>query len=230
MTEPSKGSGGLSVPGSKAFKNKLQLFPEEIRDKIDQFIQMGRGAISCLKWVKATYKGSLDIPSLNTFESYVRWRKTILAANTDGQIQIQRVMSKQMDLTRVPVGDSRALYEAIKAFMAWRIEEIKAINLHLHNAMWERIITDDVRVLLDTENAMLKLGSKEELNKEKVRAVVAVALRYIGPKIQQAYKLVHGNKHFEDFVREVETEMDKLPYEDIETEALRAFETEDAGE
>jgi len=211
------------------FRSSLQLYPEEIRDKMDSLINMGRGAAACLTAVKSLYRGPLKLPSLGTFESYVKYRRKQLAEMTDGELKIQQVMAKKLDLTHVDLNNKSAVMRAILEFMAWRIEEVKVIQAHHHSAQFERIITDDVRVMLDTITAQLKVEDKQVLAREKVKAVMGVLLRYMGTKIQTVYKEVHGTKGFDEFVRELQASMETLPYEEIENQALQAFNSEDEG-
>lgn len=217
----------LIVGPDKKFSNKLQLFPLEIREKIDELVQIGKGSNTCLKWVKANYKGSLEIPSIGTFEAYVKYRREVLASAMEGATKIEQVQAKRLDLTQIPTGDKKAYLDALLMFMAWRVEEVKIINAHLNNPGYERIITDDVRVILDTLMAQMKFEDKMGISKAKVKAVATVLMRYVGPIIQDAFKSVHGEKGFNAFVREIEQTLDKLPMEDIEREALQAFSTED---
>lgn len=209
-------------------KNKLQLFPQSIRDQMDVLIHAGRGGAALLTFLKLNYRGSLELPSINTCVKYVAMRREELKGD-NGELQIQRIMAKKMDFSQVPKGDKRAMLQAVIDFMAWRIEQIKLLTEHLKSPQYERIITDDTRVILETITKQIALEKEFGINAERVRAILTVLFRHIGVRVQQAYTDVQGNDKIEQFVGRLSQLMEELPIEAIEKEATEAFDKTDQG-
>lgn len=213
----------------KTRKNKLQLFPQGIRDQLDVLIHSGRGGGVILSYLKRNYRGPLEIPSLATCVKYVTLRRNALGGE-QGKLQIQRILSKKMDFTTIPKNDKRAMLQAVIEFMAWRIEQVKLITEHLKSPQYERIITDDTRVILETITKQIALEKEFGINAERVRVVLSVLLRHMGVRVQQAYMDVNGNNKIDQFVARLGELMDELDLDTIEQEATEAFDkSEDRG-
>lgn len=219
------GSAALTV---KKKKNRIQLFPQSIRDGLDVLINAGRGGSACLTHIKNNYHGPLPLPALATCVEYVKMRREDLGSD-EGRLQIQRILSKKMDFTSIPKGDKRAMLQAVIEFMAWRIEEVKLLMEHTKSPQFERIITDDTRVIMEAIAEQTSLEKQYGINTERVQAILVVLFRHVGTRVQQAYSEIHGSNRIQEFGERLARIMDELPLETIEQEAIQAFENPGAG-
>lgn len=207
----------------KIFRNKMQLFPEDMRDRIDRLIMLERGAVSCIKELKLHYRGAQPIPSAETMNRWIEHRKPILLSRSDGELQVQKVMGQAVDLSDCDVKDTRKYLSQIIKFVAWRIEEVKLINAHNVDSRWEKIITDDLRVLLDSISALQKFEDKMGIGQAKVKAVAQVVFTRLGEAVSEAYQEVHGKKEYNKFTLALNNQLGKVNIEELEAKALEAF-------
>jgi len=192
-----------------AFKNRLLLFPGDIRREIDRLIiQSDPGPYIIEKFLKKTYQGKLKIPSAPTIAAYLQWRKEQLAQKNEIVEGVkQELKNANQSINEIEVIDGESFSSKAKKVALGdlidkcykRLEDLERIDAGTLSATMESNIISYIAEIRRIIETLLKLSGELREDDQVVVNIIDQKIGYFFQQVAKTIKEVYGTDKFEEF-------------------------------
>jgi len=197
----------------------LELFPRWVLEAVDKIVIRSGQVKDVQTYLRTRWDGPLSIPAEKSIRKYLTWRRSVLFDKTDTRIEIEQIIQDtDIDLTKVDHTDRPKFLRSTITLLCQRIEHIKRLNTNLGDSKYEKIITDNLKVIRETTEAIHKMESTGVADHEVIQVVSDVLTKPMMGAFLDAYKEIHGNKKLKALGNAMDRFMAKLDFEALERE------------